>query len=242
MAKTELTQAIERYLENDYAPNTIGGVRVNKMRPSFVGLEVPVECGTIRSGLVDAVRVDECFLDEKRSRCCRLTQGSECSPWERYAQMVGCQVDKDSRLACQNLACPMMREKKVAEAGILITAFEIKVTAADFRSKHGHNFCGNCNFYVVPNDLYPTVKDLVPDDVGVLVFYDGTQTPQDKFSAPYYGVRKKKDCVYRPLTEQEQLWLLLSTMKRVVRGMRDRESERASVAGDSVLGFLPNVP
>ena len=107
LAKTDVTKAIERYLERDYHPSAIGGIRVNKMRPSFVGLEVPVECGTIRKGLVDAIRIDECFFPSDTGDSCR----------------------------------ELLHKADVA-GGILFTAFEIKVTVADFHSKNGHNFCG----------------------------------------------------------------------------------------------------
>ena len=40
-----------------------------------------------------------------------------------------------------------------------IRAFEIKVTKSDFHSKHGHNFVGNLNYYVMPLKLYREVKD-----------------------------------------------------------------------------------
>jgi len=49
-----------------------------------------------------------------------------------------------------------------------IRAFEIKVTKSDFHSKHGHNFVGNLNYYVMPLKLYKEVKDEIPDDIGVI--------------------------------------------------------------------------
>lgn len=49
-----------------------------------------------------------------------------------------------------------------------IRAFEIKVTKSDFHSKHGHNFVGNLNYYVMPLKLYKEVKNEIPDDIGVM--------------------------------------------------------------------------
>ena len=49
-----------------------------------------------------------------------------------------------------------------------IRAFEIKVTKSDFHSKHGHNFVGNLNYYVMPHKLYKEVKDEISDDIGVM--------------------------------------------------------------------------
>lgn len=50
-----------------------------------------------------------------------------------------------------------------------ILNIEIKVTKADFKSKNGHTFIGNKNYYAMPPELYEQVKDKVPKDIGVLV-------------------------------------------------------------------------
>lgn len=50
----------------------------------------------------------------------------------------------------------------------LIWCYEIKVSKSDFHSKHGHNFEGHYNYYVMPYELYKEVKDEIPDGVGVL--------------------------------------------------------------------------
>jgi len=44
---------------------------------------------------------------------------------------------------------------------------EIKVTKSDFKSKCGHNFNGNKNYYALAPNLYDEVKDLIPDNIGV---------------------------------------------------------------------------
>ena len=48
-----------------------------------------------------------------------------------------------------------------------IRCFEIKITKSDFHSKHGHNFSGNLNYYVMPNRLYEEVKEEIPANIGV---------------------------------------------------------------------------
>lgn len=94
---------------------------------------------------------------------------------------------------------------KQATPFVLITCVEIKITLSDFKSKHGHNFCGHCNYYAMPKDLYPKVLDLIPDGVGVLLFYDGEVNANQKPSTyPLYGIRKKKDSAYRQLPEETQ--------------------------------------
>ena len=49
-----------------------------------------------------------------------------------------------------------------------IRAYEIKVTKSDFHSKHGHNFVGNLNYYVMPLKLYKEVQKEIPNDIGVM--------------------------------------------------------------------------
>ena len=45
--------------------------------------------------------------------------------------------------------------------------YEIKSSVEDFNSKHGHNFIGDYNYYVMPRDIYETIKSKIPYGVGV---------------------------------------------------------------------------
>lgn len=47
--------------------------------------------------------------------------------------------------------------------------FEVKSSVEDFRSKNGHNFIGDFNYYVMPEEVFETVKSEIPYKVGVLV-------------------------------------------------------------------------
>lgn len=47
--------------------------------------------------------------------------------------------------------------------------YEIKSSVEDFHSKHGHNFIGDYNYYVIPRDVYDRVKDEIPYRVGVYI-------------------------------------------------------------------------
>lgn len=47
--------------------------------------------------------------------------------------------------------------------------FEVKSSVDDFHSKNGHNFIGDFNYYVMPEDVYATVRNEIPYGVGVLV-------------------------------------------------------------------------
>ncbi len=52
----------------------------------------------------------------------------------------------------------------------IFRCYEIKISKADFKSKHGHNFVGHFNYYVVPKDLYESIKDEVPKEIGILLW------------------------------------------------------------------------
>lgn len=47
--------------------------------------------------------------------------------------------------------------------------YEIKSSVEDFHSKHGHNFVGDFNYYVMPLGVYEKIKDEIPYRVGVYV-------------------------------------------------------------------------
>lgn len=47
--------------------------------------------------------------------------------------------------------------------------FEVKSCTKDFHSKHGHNFIGDKNYYVMPEKLFESVKDEIPYSVGCYV-------------------------------------------------------------------------
>lgn len=47
--------------------------------------------------------------------------------------------------------------------------YEIKSSVADFNSKNGHNFTGDFNYYVMPEDVAEAVKDRVPWGIGIMV-------------------------------------------------------------------------
>lgn len=47
--------------------------------------------------------------------------------------------------------------------------YEVKSSIEDFRSKNGHNFLGDFNYYVMPEDVYDKVKNEIPFGVGVYI-------------------------------------------------------------------------
>lgn len=205
MAKTELTKKIEKALL-EWHPAQIGDIKINKFRDEHTALEVPVECGTTTGGIIDAVRVSEYFGDIENRRICRPAQ------WRREGIRAGisCELGNDPNnplpTYCEQISCKWNGIAKRGTPKILLTCFEIKISKSDFKSKHGHNFIGNQNYYVVPNELFSEIKDLVPEDIGILVFLHKGQ---------YYGLRTKRRAQFREMTDEDQKWLLLSIFKRV---------------------------
>lgn len=47
--------------------------------------------------------------------------------------------------------------------------YEVKSSVEDFHSKNGHNFLGDFNYYVMPEEVYAVVSNEIPYRVGVLV-------------------------------------------------------------------------
>lgn len=47
--------------------------------------------------------------------------------------------------------------------------YEVKSSVEDFHSKNGHNFLGDYNYYVMPEEVYEQIKQEIPYRVGVYV-------------------------------------------------------------------------
>ena len=78
-----------------------------------------------------------------------------------------------------------------------IRCFEIKVTKSDFHSKHGHNFKGNLNYYVMPFRVYEEVKEEIPANIGV---YDASITCIKRAKRlPVDNLDRVKDYIIRSL-------------------------------------------
>lgn len=47
--------------------------------------------------------------------------------------------------------------------------YEVKSSVDDFHSKNGHNFIGDFNYYVMPEEVYELVKNEIPYKIGVYI-------------------------------------------------------------------------
>lgn len=53
----------------------------------------------------------------------------------------------------------------------ILSCFEIKISKSDFKSKNGHNFIGDYNYYVIPIELLDYVKTNRKDTrIGIIVY------------------------------------------------------------------------
>lgn len=53
-----------------------------------------------------------------------------------------------------------------------IRCYEIKISKQDFHSSNKLTFRGHYNYFVIPAPLYPEIKNEIPYQVGVIIYYD----------------------------------------------------------------------
>lgn len=149
----------------------------------------------VGSGYVDSIRFEDYIVKEDKIFICNkdniTINNIKEPPCKQKKTCVGC-IYKSSE--CNN-----------REIGILTTCYEIKITKSDFKTKHGHNFVGNHNYYVIPKELYPEVKELVPNNIGVILYYSENGS-----------LRIKKKCKFKEIEDSVLSRLLYNAMKKWV--------------------------
>ena len=76
---------------------------------------------------------------------------------------------------------------------------EVKSSVEDFHSKNGHNFIGEFNYYVMPEEVYEKVRNEIPYYVGVYV-PDGMHYKGQWYNLKSIKKARKKDRS-RPMVE-----------------------------------------
>ena len=94
--------------------------------------------------------------------------------------------------------------------------YEIKSSIEDFHSKNGHNFIGDFNYYVMPEDVYETVAKEIPYDIGVYVL-DNIHYSGDWCDLKSIKKARRKDRT-KPVSE-----MLLMMFRSSVRDVRKKE-------------------
>ena len=95
--------------------------------------------------------------------------------------------------------------------------YEIKSCKNDFKSKNGHNFIGDYNYYIMPKGLYDEVKNQIDYGIGVYV-YDIDELMCDKLTV----IRKarRKD---RSRSINEMLLMMYRSNQRDLLKKRDED-------------------
>lgn len=77
--------------------------------------------------------------------------------------------------------------------------YEVKSSVEDFKSPNGHNFIGDYNYYVMPEEVYATVSREIPYNVGVYVS-DGKHYRGEWYNLKCVKKARRKDRS-RPVSE-----------------------------------------
>ena len=194
--------------------------RAIKKRLPYYNLEMPSPMRTpcygfeveTATGYVDVIRFEHYIASRRLGWrcgcvvCSKLPEGEEPSfpPVVSKARCHGCVFKRN--------------DLKVSEIGVKVTCYEIKVSVSDFKSKYGHNFYGNENYYVVTKDIADKVKPLIPESVGLLVYY------------PSGTIRKAKDSAWNDVDAETMNLLMFNTLRKHCNG-------KMVEAWDKILGI-----
>lgn len=184
MSETNLTKEIKKALRG-YAPQMN-----SKMRTVRWAEEVDVI-----AGYVDSIRFED-YIANNQSYCSREKLSTQ------YIPPQPCKIPGNKYPCKECYGCVF--HKHVYELGILTSCFEIKISKSDFESPNGHNFVGNRNYYVVPKELYLSIKDLVPDDIGIILYHG------------HGCLFKKKECTFREIDPGDLNRYLYNALKKWV--------------------------
>ncbi len=175
------------------------------------------------NGIVDSIRFEdyiisrneECLLENYESSDLFKKQEVERILNERNFEPGHCKI-KGASLPNRRCAGCFFRKRGEPVIGMLITAFEVKITKSDFRSKNGHNIddprrpIANENYYCMPKDLVPEVAHLIPEHVGILAYHNGR-------------LRKCRPAVYQDVPDDVKILLLYNSLKKWCDGAMKKE-------------------
>lgn len=158
------------------------------------------------TGIVDQIRFED-YIERDESFCGHTD----------YYPEVPCKIAGQEFPNDNCCGCVFKRNRHIL--GVLTTCFEIKISLSDFKSKNGHNFCGNYNYYVVPIDICNEVRPLVPNDIGIIAYFPLTQS-----------MRVEKESVFNEVKSADLSLLLYNALKKWVDrfGKEDIENENSA--------------
>jgi GTPase SAR1 family protein len=178
-------------------------------------LEMPTKMRTPRfaeevatpTGIVDVIRFED-YISEDKSFCLcidyfKLPEDEQKRISTFISHLGECKL---KGLSFPNEKCQSCVWKShFYNTDILITCYECKISVSDFKSPNGHNFHGHKNYYVVPKNIVKQIESLVPDDIGIIVYYEKSET-----------YRIYKECKTRNIDEKLKTRLLYDAFKKWV--------------------------
>ncbi len=159
------------------------------------------------TGIVDSIRFEDYYAEEEY--LCRVLDISRFSEADQrtiaYMHEPGkCFRDGGTEMNDRKCTGCVLRCHNW-KIGMMITCFEVKITYPDFRGANGHNFHGNGNYYCVPKALAPKIAGEIPDDIGILAYYEGERQ---------YGLRQFRPSGWRDVSDRTKVELLYNAMKK----------------------------
>lgn len=94
--------------------------------------------------------------------------------------------------------------------------YEVKSSVEDFHSKNGHNFLGDYNYYVMPEDVFKTVGEEIPWNIGVYC-------PVGNILKVAKSAKRKDRT--RPVSEM--LFSMFRSVSRDLRNTKEKTKERS---------------
>ena len=189
-----------------------------EMKKGLIGFKplMPTDMRTIRygeevwtpTGIVDFIRFEDYKKDKKDF--CELINFDSIEK-SRQEFILNTHKGDVGKCKCEGLSFPNKNcsgcfyKKSIFEIDMMVTCYECKITLPDFKSKNGHNFHGNQNYYVVPSYLSPLIENLVSEDIGIISYYPETK-----------NYRIYKNCAYREISHELKEHLLYNTLKKWV--------------------------
>lgn len=198
--ETELTKDIKTALHS-YSP---------KMNSSMRTIRYADEVWTPH-GIVDVIRFED-YIVNRDMRCRLIDIENQRKADIETIKLTGktpgeCKI---KGLSYPNKNCKgcMFHQLGPAETDMMIIAFEVKITKADFLTGHGRNIddidapIGNENYYCVPAGILQDVKELVPEHVGILAYYGNGH------------IRKYREAKWLDVKDSVKIELLYNALKK----------------------------
>lgn len=98
--------------------------------------------------------------------------------------------------------------------------FEVKSSVDDFHSKNGHNFIGDFNYYVMPEDVYNAVEAEIPYGIGVYI----PTTKMNELRVIRYARRNR----IRKRSLAEMLFMMYRSAARDICKIRRKKAQEAA--------------